>query len=141
VSAQASGCDQHGAGRVRHEHITSLGSVPREPSIHDRFAFWTALRPRLDRLANRVGEEGEAAIIAALTARIPAPTKEEARMAGRAVAPRRAVQAANCCQSLGVGHPRRGRLLRRRKAHRGGRHMTWFLTSRGQVRCPALPDA
>jgi hypothetical protein len=67
-------------GKVRHEHVGSLGSLPCEPTVQDRFAFWTALRPRLDRLANRIGAEGEAAIIAALTARIPAPTAEEAMM-------------------------------------------------------------
>jgi hypothetical protein len=27
-------------GRVRHEHVASLGSVPREPSVPERIAFW-----------------------------------------------------------------------------------------------------
>ena len=30
-------------GKVQHEHIASLGSVPVEPPIADRLAFWRAL--------------------------------------------------------------------------------------------------
>ena len=36
-------------GKVRHEHIASLGS-----SVAERIAFWTRLHERLAKLANRV---------------------------------------------------------------------------------------
>jgi hypothetical protein len=41
-------------GKVRHEHVASLGSVPLSLSRADRIAFWTALHPRLAKLDNRL---------------------------------------------------------------------------------------
>jgi hypothetical protein len=34
-------------GKVRQEHIASLGSVPPEMTPADRLAFWTQVHPRL----------------------------------------------------------------------------------------------
>lgn len=68
-------------GRVRHEHIASLGSVPREATSFDRFEFWTKLGEPLGKLANRLDSDGQAAIVATIDARIPAPTREEAERA------------------------------------------------------------
>jgi len=41
-------------GRVRQEHVASLGSVPAPPSLQDRLTFWQRLHERLSRLSNRV---------------------------------------------------------------------------------------
>jgi hypothetical protein len=38
-------------GKVRHEHIASLGSVPTLPSVADRIVFWQRLHERLANLA------------------------------------------------------------------------------------------
>ena len=64
-------------GRVRHEHVASLGSVPRSPSPADRIAFWTKLHQRLDGLSNRVDASQRGAILTAIHARIPMPTLDE----------------------------------------------------------------
>jgi hypothetical protein len=39
-------------GKVRHEHIASLGSIARSPSVADRMAFWSRLHERLAKLSN-----------------------------------------------------------------------------------------
>jgi hypothetical protein len=41
-------------GKVRQEHVASLGSVPPDASVQDRVAFWTQVHPRLSRLDNRL---------------------------------------------------------------------------------------
>src|SRR5215472_16399574 len=64
-------------GRINHEHIASLGSVPLAPSSADRIAFWTKLHQRLDALANRVDAAQRGATLAAVHARIPMPTQAE----------------------------------------------------------------
>jgi hypothetical protein len=64
-------------GRIHHEHIASLGSVPLAPSPADRIAFWTKLHQRLDALANRVDAAQRGATLAAIHARIPIPTQAE----------------------------------------------------------------
>jgi hypothetical protein len=64
-------------GRVRHEHVASLGSVPRSPSPADRIAFWTKLHQRLDALSNRVDAAQRRTILAAIHARIPMPTLDD----------------------------------------------------------------
>ena len=73
-------------GRVLHEHIASLGSLPRSPSPSDRLAFWTKLHQRLNALSNRVDEQQRGAILTAIQARIPMPTLDEqqAMQLGRA---------------------------------------------------------
>jgi hypothetical protein len=64
-------------GKVRSEHIASLGSVDADLSVRERLAFWAKLPGRLARLANRIGSEEHAKIYAALHARIPMVTAEE----------------------------------------------------------------
>jgi hypothetical protein len=51
-------------GKVRHEHVASLGSVPHE---------------RLARLANRIDAAAQAKILAAVHARVPMVTVDEQR--------------------------------------------------------------
>jgi hypothetical protein len=64
-------------GRVHHEHIAGLGSVPRLPSPADRIAFWTSLHQRLDALSNRFDAAQRGAILTAIHARIPMLTLDE----------------------------------------------------------------
>jgi hypothetical protein len=67
------------AGKVRHEHIASLGAVDVPPSIRERLTFWARLPERLDRLANRIDGDAAGKIYAAVHARIPMVTPEEQR--------------------------------------------------------------
>jgi hypothetical protein len=66
-------------GKVRHEHIASLGAIITPLTVADRVAFWTSLHQRLDRLSNRLDGEGQAKILAAVHARVPMPTVDETR--------------------------------------------------------------
>jgi hypothetical protein len=66
-------------GKVRHEHIASLGSVPAQPSVADRIAFWTRLYERLARLSNRLDAEAQRKVMGAVHARIPMATPDEQR--------------------------------------------------------------
>jgi hypothetical protein len=66
-------------GKVRSEHIASLGSVDADVSVRERLAFWAALPGRLDRLGNRVGPDEHGKIYGALHARIPMVTPQEQR--------------------------------------------------------------
>lgn len=65
-------------GKVRHEHVASLGAVLTNPTVGDRVEFWTRLYQRLGRLANRLDNELQAKVLASVHARIPMPTVEEA---------------------------------------------------------------
>jgi hypothetical protein len=67
------------AGKVRHEHIASLGAITAEPSIADRVAFWQGLHQRLERLANRLDASAQAKLLGEVHARIPMVTVEEMR--------------------------------------------------------------
>jgi hypothetical protein len=40
-------------GKVRYEHVASLGSVPASPSVADRIAFWRRVYETLAELANQ----------------------------------------------------------------------------------------
>jgi hypothetical protein len=71
------------AGRVRVEHIASLGSVGEPATTAERVAFWGNLHRRLDALSNRIGEDDRAKIIGAIYARIPMPTVDEQRASQR----------------------------------------------------------
>ena len=62
---------------VLHEHVASLGSVPRSPSPADRLAFWTKLHQRLNALSNRVDATQRGTILTAVHARIPMPTLDD----------------------------------------------------------------
>jgi hypothetical protein len=53
-------------GKVRQEHIASLGSVPPDPSVQDRLAFWTQVHPRLSRLDNRLDSAARGRIMGEL---------------------------------------------------------------------------
>jgi ribosomal protein L7/L12 len=66
-------------GRVRHEHIASLGSVPAPPSLQDRMTFWQRLHEQLSRLANRVTDAAK--VLGAIHARIPMVTPDEIQAA------------------------------------------------------------
>lgn len=66
------------AGKVRLAHIAGLGSIAEPMTIASRLAFWTGLRERLDKLANRVGD-GQVKVLDAIHARIPMVTLDEMR--------------------------------------------------------------
>ena len=67
------------AGKVRHEHVASLGSVEWPPSVELRLAFWQRLHERLAKLSNRVDAAAQAKILGAVHARIPMVTLDEQR--------------------------------------------------------------
>jgi hypothetical protein len=70
-------------GRVRHEHVASLGSVPREPTTADRITFWEKLHQRLDTLGNRIDTSQRQSILGAIYARIPARSPTDMEIAAR----------------------------------------------------------
>jgi hypothetical protein len=47
-------------GKVRHEHIASLGSILVPATIADPVVFWRRLHERLAKLSNRIGVGGKA---------------------------------------------------------------------------------
>jgi hypothetical protein len=63
-------------GKVRSEHIASLGSVDADLSLRERLAFWAKLPGRLDRLGNRVAAAEHGKIYGVLHARIPMVTPD-----------------------------------------------------------------
>jgi hypothetical protein len=65
---------QRVGGKVRHEHIASLGSLPLAMAVVDRREFWRRLEPRLAALGNRIDLEAARALIAAT---VSPPTKAE----------------------------------------------------------------
>jgi hypothetical protein len=69
------------SGRVRHDHIAGLGSVPVRFSIADRIEFWERLQQILARLSNLLGMEDHGKVLTAVHARIPMPTLDERRTA------------------------------------------------------------
>ena len=64
-------------GKVRHEHVAGLGSVPIAPTVTDRIAFWTKLHQRLEALSNRIDAVQRGAILTTIHARIPMPTQDD----------------------------------------------------------------
>jgi len=64
-------------GKVRHEHVASLGSITAPPTVANRVEYWQALHQRLGRLTNRLDGEMQAKILGAVHARVPMPTVEE----------------------------------------------------------------
>lgn len=66
-------------GKVRHEHVASLGSVDDPPSVADRLAFWKSLHERLARLSNRVDRALQATILGKVHERIPMVSADEQR--------------------------------------------------------------
>jgi hypothetical protein len=67
------------AGKVRHEHIASLGSISATLSIADRIEFWARLHERLGRLSNRIDAEALGRLLGSVHERIPMPTIAEQR--------------------------------------------------------------
>src|SRR5580693_8205841 len=65
-------------GRVQHEHVGSLGSIPVATTIADRVAFWTKAHERIAAVANRIGPD-TGKIMGQLHDRIPMPTPEDQR--------------------------------------------------------------
>jgi hypothetical protein len=64
-------------GKVRHEHIASLGSIGLPFSISGRIAFWQRLHEHLLRLGNRIDVETQAKILSAIHAKVPMVTADE----------------------------------------------------------------
>src|ERR1700730_12162036 len=64
-------------GRVRHEHIASLGSIETPPSVAARIEFWRRLHDRLGKLGNRVDPATQAKLLGDVHARVPMVTVEE----------------------------------------------------------------
>lgn len=67
------------AGKVRHEHVASFGSVEWPPSVEARIAFWQRLHERLAKLSNRVDATAQAKVLGTIHARIPIVTLDEQR--------------------------------------------------------------
>jgi hypothetical protein len=66
-------------GKVRHEHIASLGSVETPPTVQARIVFWRKLHERLAKLSNRVDAETQGKILGEVHARVPMVTADEQR--------------------------------------------------------------
>jgi hypothetical protein len=64
-------------GKVRHEHIASLGSIILPPSVADRITFWQRLHDRLAKLSNRVTAEDQGKVLGAVHAKVPMVTADE----------------------------------------------------------------
>jgi hypothetical protein len=61
-------------GKVRHEHVASLGSIETPPSVAARVDFWHGLHERLAQLSNRLDAETRGKIMGAVHARVPMVT-------------------------------------------------------------------
>jgi len=66
-------------GKVRHEHIATLGTIDAPPSVADRVEFWRRLHERIGQLSNRVDGTAQAKILGEIHARIPMVTIDELR--------------------------------------------------------------
>jgi hypothetical protein len=64
-------------GKVRHEHVASLGSIETPPSVAARIEFWRGLHERLDELSNRLDAETRGKVIRVVQARVPMVTPVE----------------------------------------------------------------
>src|ERR1700751_5325624 len=61
-------------GKVRHEHLASLGSIETPPSVAARIEFWRRLHERLDQLSNRPDAETRGKGLEAVPAHVPMVT-------------------------------------------------------------------
>jgi hypothetical protein len=66
-------------GRVRHEHVASLGSIEMPLSVAARIEFWHGLHERLGQLSSRLDAETRGKVIGAVHARVPMVTPDEQR--------------------------------------------------------------
>ena len=64
-------------GKVRHEHVVSLGSIETPPSVAARIEFWRELHERLAELSNRLDAETRGKVMGAVHARVPMVTPDE----------------------------------------------------------------
>jgi hypothetical protein len=53
-------------GKVRHEHVLSLGSIETPPSVAARIEFWRELHERLAELSNRLDAETRGKVLGAV---------------------------------------------------------------------------
>jgi hypothetical protein len=67
------------AGKVRHEHVASLGAIVAPALVADRLAFWQKLHERLARPSNRIDAQTQGKILGAVHDRIPMVTIDEIR--------------------------------------------------------------
>jgi hypothetical protein len=65
------------AGRVRHEHVASLGSIAVPQTARARLEFWAKLHQRLAKLSNRINGEAQGKLLGAIHGRIPMVTLDE----------------------------------------------------------------
>lgn len=66
-------------GRIRNEHVATLGAIQRAPSVADRIEFWDRLHQRLAKLSNRIDADTQSKILAAVHTRVPMVSVEEQR--------------------------------------------------------------
>ena len=66
-------------GKVRHEHLASLGSIETPLSVATRIEFWRRLHERLDQLSNRLDAEMRGKVMDAVHVRVPMVTPDEQR--------------------------------------------------------------
>ena len=66
-------------GKVRHEHVASLGSIETPLSVAARIEFWRGLHEWLDQLSNRLDAETRGKVIGAVHARVPMVTPDDQR--------------------------------------------------------------
>ena len=66
-------------GKVRHEHLASLGSIETPPSVAARIEGWRRLHERLDQLSNRLDAEMRGKVMDAVHVRVPMVTPDEQR--------------------------------------------------------------
>jgi hypothetical protein len=64
-------------GKVRHDHIASLGSVEVPLTVVSRLAFWQRLHERLAKLSNRIDAAMQGKIMGEAHGRIPMVTADE----------------------------------------------------------------
>lgn len=64
-------------GKVRHEHVASLGAIATPLTVAGRVEYWQGLHQRLGRLSNRLDGETQAKILGAVHDRVPMPTVDE----------------------------------------------------------------
>jgi hypothetical protein len=70
---------QRADGKVRYEHVASLGSIEDPPTVKERIDFWRRLHERIGQLSNRVDTATQAKALGAVHARVPMPTIEDIR--------------------------------------------------------------
>jgi hypothetical protein len=78
-------------GKVQHEHVAGLGSLPLPLTVPGRIDFWARLHARLGQLANRIDATMQGKILGEVHMRVPMVTADE----------QRALQLENAKQDLG----------------------------------------